>query len=82
MTAAYLNSLAWMFFLSGLVILFPDECLRFSAWIVLRVYLFFANLRLRWATWVLYQKVKKDFERNGMKIPPYHFISLQDRDIW
>ena len=82
MTSAYLTSITWMTLVTGLVVLFPQESLGFSIWIVLRVWLFFANLRLRWATWVLYRKIKKDFERHGMKVPPYSYVSLQDRDVW
>ncbi len=64
------------------MVLFPRESIGFSVWLTIRVYLFTANLRLRWMSWCLYRRFKRDWESIGLQVPPFRYVPIQDRDIW
>ena len=75
-----LTSMIWMLTLTALVALFPREAMAFSLWIYLQVMLSYLNARLFVTEWLVYRRLRRDFGKYGIELPPFTFTPLQERN--
>ena len=70
----------WMAGLIVLYIAFPNECDAYfnEMYAVARIKYLNGMLLLR--SWLMYRRLRKDFKKMGLDIPPFRFVPLQDRD--
>jgi len=70
----------WMIALVFLCVAFPTESTRYfnELWAVLCIKTINGILCAR-AFW-MYLKLRRDFRRFGIQIPPFRFVPLQDRE--
>lgn len=74
------TSMIWMLTLTALVALFPNEAMDFSLWLWFEFRVAILNARLMVAEWLIYRKLRRDFAKYGIEIPPFKFVPLQQRD--
>lgn len=47
----------------------------------LKIQVYYMNLRLKWAAWVMYRSLVKQCKENGFPVPgPFKFVDIWDRD--
>ena len=68
-----------MLTLTALVAIFPQESMRFAIWLWLEYQVAVLNVRLFVAEWLIYRKLRRDFAKFGIEIPPFNFTRYQDR---
>lgn len=73
-------SMIWILTLTALVAVFPYESMEFSAWLWLEIRMAGLNARFCLTEWMIYRKLKRDFGKFGIEIPPFVFTPLQERN--
>ena len=59
---------------------FPRESMEGSLWLWYQFRLADANARCFLIEWLIYRKLKKDFGKYGIEIPPFEFTPIQHRN--
>lgn len=72
--------MVWMLTLTALVALFPREAMEFAIWLWLEYQIAVLNCRLFVAEWLIYRRLRRDFAKYGIPMPPFKFVPLQQRD--
>ena len=75
------TSMIWMLTLTALVAVFPRESMEFSVWLWFEIRMADLNARVYLMEWMIYRKLKRDFGKYGIEIPPFTFTPLQERDL-
>lgn len=71
---------AFVVLLAAIAILYPEDSLTLADWFTLRIRLVFANANLLIRSYIIYRKLKSDFERMQLPVPPFQFVPIQHRD--
>lgn len=69
----------WTFALVALCVAFPNETARFIDETCAVMMLKWMNLRLHFASWLIWRRLRRDFRTVGIELPPFKFVPLQDR---
>lgn len=69
----------WMIGLVALCISFPNEASQFFNEMYAVAMIKYLNLRLHFATWLIWRRLRRDFREMGIELPPFKFVPLQDR---
>ena len=75
------TSAIWMLTLTALVALCPRECAEFSLWLWVQFRIFTLDVQLFVVEWMLYRRLKRDFAKHGIEIPPFSYTPLRERDL-
>ena len=73
-------TITWCSVLVACVALWPEESMTAIAVATAKVQLAWMNLRLRWMSWLMYRRLKKDFAGLGIEIGPFKYVPLEERD--
>lgn len=67
--------------LVAFVILHPDEAM--DAWEDIRIgfLIWQLNRVMQLRAWIMYCRLKRDFEAAGMSMPPFKYVPLQERNL-
>lgn len=72
-------TLSWMSAIVVAVAIWPQESSQFALEIHARMMIKYLNLQMLVRSWLMYQRLRKDFKRYGIELPPFQFTPLQDR---
>lgn len=71
-----MSSIEWSVFLAILYVLCQDEIDVAVSLLGLRLFIVFANAHLWVQSYLIYRKLKKGIEANGLEIPPFKFTPI------
>lgn len=69
----------WVF-VCVLVAIFPKDALLLPYWVEAQIKLHYVNAKMFWFAWGMYRKMKKDASAAGLRLPPFKFVPIWDRD--
>jgi hypothetical protein len=65
--------------LVALCISFPNEASQYSNELYAVAMIKYLNLRVCFASWLIWRRLRRDFRAMGIELPPFKFVPLQDR---
>lgn len=71
-----MSSIEWLSFLILSYIFFQEELEIGLSILVLRLFVLCANTYLLIRSYLIYRKLKKGIEANGLQVPPFRFTSI------
>lgn len=74
-----MTSIEWFVVLLFTYVFFEDEIETFLAVAALRFFLLWANTNLFVRSYIIYRKLKKGMEDNGLEVPPFQFTPIDKR---
>ena len=74
-----MTNLEWLVVLLITYVFFEDEIQTLLAVASLRLLLLWANANLFVRSYVIYRKLKKGMEANGLEAPPFRFTPINKR---
>lgn len=66
--------------LAALAVLFPEELYFYVEAAYIKIKIFCLNGQLLVRSYLIYRRLKADFERLQIPAPPFQFVPIQDRD--
>ena len=72
-------TLSWMTALVLAVAIWPQESTQFALEVHARFMIKYLNLQILIRSWLMYRRLRKDFKKMGIDLPPFQFTPLQDR---
>ena len=69
----------WMIGLIALCISFPNEANQYFNELYAVAMIKYINLRLHFASWMIWRRLRRDFRAMGIELPPFKFVPIQDR---
>ncbi len=72
-------TLSWMSAIVVAVAIWPEESTTFALEIYARLMIKYLNLQLFVRSWLMYRRLRSDFKRMGIELPPFQYTPLQDR---
>lgn len=71
---------AFIVSLAVIAVIFPDDFLMLVDSMTLKARMAWMNTNLLIRSYIIYRKLKSDFERMQLPAPPFRFVPIQNRD--